>query len=96
MSPTYTQRGSGQTQPVNHHNSGIGLAAVRTHACGRKKRHALATVRLASSGSLRGSERRLSSEGGSRDRSRGFLSPRGKRCGGLRRVAPPLKAVVTQ
>lgn len=49
----------------------------------------LATARLASSGSLCGSERRLCSEGNSRDGARGFLSPRDKRCGGLRRVAPP-------
>ncbi|HFE7521660.1 TPA: hypothetical protein ACGAD2_002205 [Salmonella enterica subsp. enterica serovar Newport] len=61
----------------------------RLYASGRQKHHALATVRLASSGSLVGSERRLYSEGNSRDGSRGFLSPRGKRCGGLRRVAPP-------
>lgn len=61
----------------------------RLYASGHQHSHALVTVRLASSGSVRGSERRLSSEEGSRDGSRGFLSPRDKRCGGLRRVAPP-------
>ncbi|EJX4512628.1 hypothetical protein OD547_000195 [Salmonella enterica] len=61
----------------------------RLYASGRQQNDALATARLASSGSLCGSERRLCSEGNSRDKSRGFLSPRDKRCGGLRRVAPP-------
>lgn len=78
-----------QSSCVTRYGSGY---CESPYASGHQYGDALATVRLASSGSVSGSERRLCSEGNSRDGSRGFLSPRGKRCGGLRRVAPPLKA----